>query len=332
MKKQIFFAAIAIFAASLAAASQNPTGAALPNPSNEFFPAAFSSNQPVSTPSSSGGQEYRIGKDDFVQIVVFDVPSLETSARVSASGTISMALVGELSAASKTPRELEQLVESTLRAKKLVNEPQVRVLVREYASQPVSMMGAVRVPGIYQIKGQKYLLEMLAMAQGLDQALAGQTIHVYRRESELGDAIQTSINVEDLFEKGKSELNIPIKAGDVINVLPAGSIFVVGEVTRPGEYVLRQGKNVTVTKALALGGGFNREAKKNQSLIIRLHSDGTREEIKINAQKILDGSLDDVALMENDILFIPSNKVKNGIMKALDQSIQVVTGRMIYRF
>lgn len=128
----------------------------------------------------------------------------------------------------------------------------------------------------------------------------------------------------------RTKFHCAIHAGDVTNVLQAGSIFVVGEVTKPGEFVLRQGKNVTVTQAIALGGGFNREAKKKDCVIIRYHRDGTKEEIPVNVQKIFDGSLNDVSMMANDILFVPANRVKTGLIRALDSVLAVAIGRAIY--
>src|SRR5437764_9631477 len=112
---------------------------------------------------------------------------------------------------------------------------------------------------------------MLATAQGLDQATAGKTIQVIRRSRDSKDAARPIIiDVEDLFEKGDAEANIPIEPGDVINVSQAGSIFVVGEVTRPGEFVLRRGKDITASQAIALGAGFTREAKKKNCVVIRI--------------------------------------------------------------
>jgi protein involved in polysaccharide export with SLBB domain len=173
---------------------------------------------------------------------------------------------------------------------------------------------------------------MLATAQGLDQN-AGKMIQVIRRSENSDEPSQTiTVGTEDLFQNGKTELNIPIKAGDVINVLQAGSIFVVGEVMRPGEFVLRQGKDVTASQAVALGGGFSREAKKKDCLIIRLHRDGSKDEIPVNVEKILDGTLVDVSLMPNDILFVPSSKVKTGMMRVLDTTIATLSARLIYRF
>ena len=302
---------------------QNP----LPAP---ILQEEFISNRPANLPTSLDGQDYLIGKDDLIEVAVFEAPELGTTTRVSASGLISLPFIGPVEAAGHSLRELESNIQTAL--KKSLNDPHVTVFVREYASQPVSVVGAVKIPGIYQIKGQKFLLDMLAMAQGLDQANAGKTIQVMRKSPDSSETQAITVSTEDLFQNGKTELNIPIHAGDVINVLQAGSIFIVGEVIRPGEFVLRQGKDVTATQAVALGGGFSRDAKKQNCMVIRLHIDGTKEEIPVNAAKILDGSSNDITLQPNDILFVPANKVKTGVMKALDTTIATLSGRMIYRF
>src|SRR5262249_51438017 len=313
--------------------AQTPT---IPNQPSQVAPPRlvpeFNSNGPSTTPTSLAGEEYRIGRDDLIEVNVFEVPELGSTTRVGATGKISLPLLGTIEAANHTPLELERLIEEALK-RNYVNDPHVTVLVREYASQPVSVIGAVKVPGIYQIKGQKYLLDVLAMAQGLDQTNAGKTIQILRRRSEESDDAQTiGITTEELFQSGKTELNIPIQAGDVINVLQAGSVFVIGEVTRPGEYALRQGKDITAAQALALGGGFSKEAKKQQCLIIRIHGDGSKEEIPVNVAKILDGSLQDVPIMPNDILFVPANKVKTGLLRALDTTIATLSARVAYRY
>ena len=300
-----------------------------------LVPQELNSNGSSTTPTSLAGEEYRVGRDDLIEVNVFEVPELASITRVGASGKISLPLLGSIEAANHTTLELERLIEEALKTN-YINDPHVTVLVREYASQPVSVIGAVKSPGIYQIKGQKRLLDMLAMAQGLDQMSAGKTIQILRRQSEGTDGAdepqKITITTEELFQSGKTELNIPIQAGDVINVLLAGSVFVIGEVTRPSEYILRQGKDITAAQALALGGGFSKEAKKQQCLIIRIHHDGSKEEIPVNAAKILDGSLQDVPMMPNDILFVPANKVKSGLLRGLDATIAVMSARAAYRY
>ncbi len=286
-------------------------------------------------PQPNTGPDYRIGRDDLIEITVFEVPELSATTRVSASGVVTLPLTGAINASGRTAEELARMIEDELR-KNFLKDPHVTVLVREYASQPVSVLGAVKAPGIYQIKGQKFLLDMLAMAQGLD-VNAGTTIQVMRRpaseatpSAQPANAQTIALSVEDLFQNGKTGLNIPIYAGDVINVLSAQSIFVVGEVTRPGEFTLKYGKPVTVAQALALGGGFSKDAKKSLGTIIRYHADGTKEEIPVNVEKILDGSDNDVPLVANDILFVPANKVKTGLTRALDSALSIAVGRAIY--
>jgi len=310
-----------------------------PQPSIPAPPASsFLSTQPQNGPTSLAVESYRIGQDDLLDVTVFEVPELSTTSRVSAAGTLALPLIGVVNANGRTTEELALIIQDELK-KKYINEPHVSVFIREYASQPVSVLGAVRAPGIYQIKGQKFLMDMLAMAQGLDPA-AGKTIQIIRRTSD-GPNISVpsnappktetiDIDVADLFQNGKTELNIRINAGDVVNVLSALSIFVVGEFVRPGEFPLRFGKPLTVAQAAALGGGFSRDAKKAGGTIIRYHADRTKEEIPVNIQKILDGSADDVPLIANDILFVPSNRVKTGLSRALDSAVAIAVGRAIY--
>jgi polysaccharide export outer membrane protein len=284
----------------------------------------------------STATEYRVGTDDLLEITVFEIADLNSTTRVSAAGYISMPLLGPIEATGLTSQELATKIEDSLR-RNYVNDPHVTVFIREYASQPVSVVGAVEAPDIYQIKGRKTLMEMLALAGGLRED-AGGTIQVIRsRPPVAGEAFSAarpdtiSISVEDLFERGQTALNVPILSGDVINVLQAGTVFVLGEVNRPDQYVLRNGRNVTVTQALALGGGFAPDAKRSETTIVRLHLDETREEIPVDADKLLKGEIPDVAMLPNDILFVPSSKAKPALRRALDAAIGVVSGMIIYR-
>jgi polysaccharide export outer membrane protein len=315
------------------AQSQRPL-ISIPNPLPQ---PDFNANLPSTSPTSFSGQEYKIGRDDLVEVSVFESPDLGGTSRVTASGIISIPLLGPIDVAGHSVQEVERLIEAALK-EKYVNDPHVTVFVREYASQPVSVMGAVRRPSIYQIKGEKSLLDLITMAEGLDPLTAGKTIQVIRRNKapEAGTDLaggtpqSITIDIEDLFDNGKTELNIPIEAGDIINVVRAGSIFVVGEVVRPNEFVLRNGKNVTVTQAIALANGTTKDAKKNGCVIYRYHRDGSKEEIHVDYGKILSAGGTDVTMLPNDILFIPANKIKSGLNRALESTISVAMGRLIY--
>ena len=216
-------------------------------------------SEPVSlTPT----QEYHIGPEDLVEITVFEAPELGRSFRVSASGEISMPLLGTVKAAGLTPRELEIVLQELLR-RTYMNDPHVGVLVREMESHPVSVFGAVAKPGVFQIRGTKTLVEVLSMAQGLAED-AGDTVIVMRgapyrgltdqknddqeagtagsrtaRDTEAAAAGSSptqesgtgavEINLKDLLESGDARYNLPVYGGDIVKVTRAGIVYVVGE-------------------------------------------------------------------------------------------------------
>jgi polysaccharide export outer membrane protein len=291
----------------------------------------FSSSRPSNAPTSAGNSDYKIGSDDQLDIDVFDIMELTASPRVSGSGMISLKMIGSIKAGGLTPQELERAIEKALKDKELVNDPHVTVNVREYASQPVSILGAVRNPSVYQIKGHKTLSSMISSAGGLDTATVGGTIQVSRASKDPGGSRESiAIDAAD-FQRGNPALDIPIYANDTIFVQTAESVFVLGEVVHPDEFVLRNGTNLSVLKALAKGGGPTKEAKRKAAMIIRVHEDRTRTEIPVDLDKIQQGKADDLELMPNDILFVPSNKAKAIFNQTLQNTIGVVTGRLIYR-
>ena len=280
--------------------------------------------------------EYRIGQDDLLEVSVYGVPSLDTTVRVSANGRVTFPPVGVITAAGRTSRDLELEIENALRDGLFVNSPQVSVFVDDYGSQPVAVLGAVREPDIYQIRGRKFLLDMLAMAGGLDER-AGKTIQVIRKTPNAASTggenpfeAPIVIDVQALFVRGRTDFNILIHAGDTINVPEAGSVFVVGEVRSPGEYILRNGRNVTVTQALALGGGFGTDPKQSEAFITRHYDDGTKEELSIDLDKIIKNQAEDITMQPNDILFVPGSPTKAGLKRALDAAVSVVTSRLIW--
>ena len=123
--------------------------------------------------------DYRIGPDDQIDISVLEASELDRSPRVSASGEISLALIGTVRAAGLTARELEIVIEELLR-RNYIKEPHVSVQVKDMQSHPVAVFGAVKKPGVFQIRGPKTVVELLSMAEGLDVD-AGDTVIVEHR-------------------------------------------------------------------------------------------------------------------------------------------------------
>ena len=117
----------------------------------------------VSDPSSSA---YKIGPLDVLEVSVFKVPDLSRTVQVADSGTINLPLVGEVPAAGRTAQDVERDLTKRLGAKYL-QSPQVNVYVKEYNSQRVTIEGSVKKPGVYPIRGDASLLQIIATAEGL---------------------------------------------------------------------------------------------------------------------------------------------------------------------
>lgn len=133
-------------------AGQVPPGQPLPSPSAGDFDA---------------GSEYRLGAQDLLKVSVFGVEELDRTVRVNADGQISMPLIGGVMAGGRSIPELEAELARRY-GDGFLQQPQVSVFVEEYASQRITVAGAVEDPGIYPLTGRTTLLQAIALADGLD--------------------------------------------------------------------------------------------------------------------------------------------------------------------
>ncbi len=139
--------------------------------------------QSLGSASKSAPHEYTIGSGDLLSISVFDVPELTREMRVSQAGTISMPLLPtRLHVSGLTETQAEQMIADVLQANGLVSHPEVGVLVKEHRSRPITVVGAVVHPMVYQADHTVTLLEVLAEAGGVSND-SGDTIIVTRAHS-----------------------------------------------------------------------------------------------------------------------------------------------------
>jgi polysaccharide export outer membrane protein len=278
-------------------------------------------------------EEYRIGGEDLIEITVFEANEFNRTLRVSAGGEITFPLVGTVRAAGLTPRALESVLEELLR-RTFLKDPHVGVFVREMQSHPVSVFGAVRKPGVYQIRGEKTVIELLALAEGLAED-AGDTVLVERGpgldSAPLGETVQVSLKA--LLTSTDAGANVRVRPGDIVKVTRAGIVYVVGEVKKPGGFLLRTNENISVLQALALAEGLTRTSAKNQARIIRTNpATGERQELPIRLGEVLAGRAPDPLLLARDIVFIPNSAAKSALLRGLEAGLSTVTGLAIYRF
>jgi polysaccharide export outer membrane protein len=169
-----------------------------------------SAAQSLASAATPGNAAYKVGPQDVLDVAVFKVPELTRSVQVADTGTVNLPLLGEVAAAGKTTRELEQDWAKKLGARYL-QSPQVAVSVKEYNSQRVTVEGAVKSPGVHVLKGKTTLLQLVAISGGLDQA-SDSTMVVFRHTGGKRYAARFEI---DEIRRGEAE-DPPIMAGDVV--------------------------------------------------------------------------------------------------------------------
>src|SRR5690349_17652993 len=219
---------------------------------------------------------YLVGAGDVLDIRVFGRPQLTREAvRVDTRGMIRMPLIeDEIQASCRTEASLAQYISAQYL--KYVRRPQVDVFIREYNSQPVAVVGAVNKPGRFQLQRQVRLLELLTFSGGPTER-AGRTVQIAHAENSLNCAKNgpseeenaTGLNAYELSDvlSGRSEANPFVQPGDVVSVLEADQVFVVGNVYRPSSIPIKE--PLTVSRAVAMSGGVLPYTRKDQVRIIR---------------------------------------------------------------
>lgn len=304
----------------------------------------------TSTPSDASevSSEYRIGPQDQVQIDVFGADDFDGTFRVEEGGEITLPLVGSIEATNRTARELEGALADRLRETYMKN-PHVTVQVVEVASHGVSVIGAVRQPGVYQIVGASTLLDVLAMAEGLTEA-AGNSVFVVRPAGGANEAVHggattasfdgaaaaapgsevMEVDLGALLTYGRTSENVRVLPGDIVQVRPAGLIYVAGQVNRPGGFPIPPGPPLDVLQALAMAEGLGRTAAADRTVIVRQAEDGSREEIPIHLEEMMDGEIAPPALQPRDVLFVPNNRNKAWRLGVLGALVSMFTFRGLF--
>ena len=165
MSRQMIIAGAVLV--QVAAASPSLAGADPPPPA---LPQA-AAGAAVGTPVASANAQYRIGPDDTLEVIVFQVPELSRTVQVDSAGEVTLPLVGRIYAAGRTADEVGALLTDRL-AGRYLKDPVITVLVKQAVSQRVTVDGAVVKPGVYNLTGPTTLLQALALANGPDPRVA----------------------------------------------------------------------------------------------------------------------------------------------------------------
>lgn len=272
----------------------------------EAYPVREETSPPAESLFDLRRSDYRIGRQDLLEISVFDVEELDQIVRVADDGAITMPLLGRLAVEGLTKGELEELI-GRLLEESYVRDPQVTVFVKEYESKRVAVSGAVKRPGAYEMLGRKTLIEMISVAGGLDTDL-GNEIVIFRPRQD-GSTQRIPVDLERLVYAADPTLNLVIEAGDIIYVpnVEKVRIFVSGAVKNPDLYEVPRDEPVTVLKAITIAGGTTDRAAEKKVQVIRMDPDGNRVTLLVNLRMVKKGKAEDPILQKDDIVLVPES-------------------------
>jgi len=244
-----------------------------------------------------------ISPGDSLHISLLDMPEMDQRARVTDTGEVPVQGIGSVRVAGMSPGEAATAIDQRFVSAHYLNHPQVSVVVEQYATQNVTIIGEVRTPGAYPIATSRPILDVIALGGGLTDT-AERNILV-ERHGDQSNPIH--YNVSNNGEQAIKE-QVLVNPGDTVLVPKAGIVYVLGDVGRPGGYTMSNNESkVSLLEALAIAGGATRAAKLGHARLIR----AGQSEKEISLGDIQKGKAPDFAMAPGDILFVPFSYAKN---------------------
>jgi polysaccharide biosynthesis/export protein len=313
------------------------TGQVMPNSLSSLRPTGVTTG----ADNPKAGNAYLLGPEDVLSIRVLNREELgDAPYPIDLRGEIGLPRVGRVHAAGLTVEQLEARLVVLYRD--FLQKPIVNIQVVEYHSQPISILGAVAVPGVHQIRGRRTLLEIVSEAAGL-KADAGSTIEITRQKAwgpiplsnnALDSSEQfftASVSIYSLMGAKNPKENILVMPWDVITVPKAEFVYVIGAVKRAGAFALSEKSDLSILEAVSLADGLERTAAPRSAKILRPdRPSGDRRAIQVDLKQVLAGKGADVRLLPNDILFVPSSTSKVVSLRAIDALVTTSSGLAIY--
>ncbi|MDP9170425.1 MAG: polysaccharide biosynthesis/export family protein [Acidobacteriota bacterium] len=276
--------------------------------------------RPVGQTDSTNLPVQKLGKEDLLNVQIYDAPQLGRTVRILPDGTIRLPMLKQaLRVEGLFPADVEILVADEFRREELLVDPFVTVQVAEYHSRPIGVNGAVKNPTVFQAIGNVDLLAAIAKAGGLT-AEAGGDIIITRSNAETGQSVQR-IPVKPLIDGADPTLNVTLVGGEEIRVPSVGTVVVTGNVRESGIYPVQDTGTTTVMTAIAQAKGVGDFSPK-LVYIYRKDAQGVAHETEVDLSAIKKRTRPDVVLQAKDVLYVP----ENGRAKLTDKMITALTG------
>ena len=245
-----------------------------------------------------------ISPGDQLHITVLDMPDLEQEPRVTDAGDVPVEGIGNVRVANMTPGQAAEAIHDRYVSAHYLNHPQISVVVDQYATQEVTLIGEVKTPGAYPIATPRPILDVIALGGGLNED-ADRDVLIERH----GD--QTNPIHYNVSNDGQQAIKeqVLVNPGDTVVVAKAGIVYVLGDVNRPGGYTMSDNASkMSLLEALSVAGGAAKTARLDHARLIRKadHSQTT-----VSLGDIQKGKKQDFAMAPGDILYVPFSYAKN---------------------
>jgi len=279
---------------------------------------------------------YRVGPEDLILVTVLDAPEFSRSVRVNAEGAFRLPLVRQtIPAAGKTTAELEQTITRVLVEEGLLREPSVSVTVREFQSKPVTVTGAVRTPIVFQALRPLPLSEALARAGGATDTAGPDILITIPAAAGKTARKEVRVSAHHLLKVGDPHANLLLYGGEEVRVMPAGRVYLIGAIGRPGPVLLSDDRPLNLLQAVALAGGPTLNAGKKAYLLRGAENDPQRQEIAFDFKTVMKQPDKNLVLQANDVIFVPDSQLKRftqgGVTSAMTSFAYSIVGVLLWR-
>ena len=281
---------------------------------------------------------YVLGPNDQFSLIVDQLQDsfAKQTFRIDREGDVTIPMIGRVHATGLTTSDFEEVLKSRFAV--ILKAPDIVVNVTEYASRPVSVMGAVNTAGIHQAVGRKSIFEMLSLSGGL-RTDAGATVTITRNLKagriplpdavDSGDSSVATISLKDVMDG--SPRNIVVLPGDTLFVPRSGVVYAVGSVVKPGGFMLNDRESVSALQVVSLAEGLVKTAGVDKAKIVRaLPGTEKHEEVMVDLKQIMAGKSSDIQLRAGDILYVPESTGKVVRYKTIDAIIAAATGFAVF--
>lgn len=249
--------------------------------------------------AGAGGADiltYPLGAGDEVRIDVVGEPDMSGTFRVAGDGTVTIPYAGAVKVEDLTVDQATIAVTKLLGSTVLAR-PQVILTVEAFKARQVEVAGAVKTPGVYPLQSDRTTVKDALVRSGGLQDLSSPRAQIHRQVAGQQQVIE--VDLERIY-RGDLVADLELRPGDHLYIPPAESVFIDGQVQKPGAIAYRDG--MTLTQAIAQAGSTLGTARQSAVYILR-----GNEKVPVNYKRILRGEEADVSLRPSDRVYVPES-------------------------